>query len=180
MIGWLRKLFPSDGTANGNNGNNGSSGNNGNPAGRRTPAAPVTARRADSGEPFVINLYDDRAVVHRPDGQREEVSWDALERVIVRVSDRAPWAGTAWLILVGDGDSKQGCVVPLDAANHDALLRHLRAMPAFSEQKLDNALRDAEAGRSRTDAVLWKRSDAARVEAARTEAGDHHDPAANP
>ncbi|WP_342052176.1 MULTISPECIES: hypothetical protein [unclassified Cupriavidus] len=173
MIGWLRKLFPSDGAAaNGNNGNTA------NHAARRAAAA--TARRADSGEPFVINLYDDRAVVHRPDGQREEVSWDALERVIVRVSDRAPWAGTAWLILVGDGDSKQGCVVPLDAANHDALLRHLRDMPGFNEQKLDNALRDAEAGRSRSDAILWKRSDAARVEAERTEAGDHHDPAAHP
>ncbi|PWK38476.1 hypothetical protein [Cupriavidus plantarum] len=183
MIGWLRKLFPSDGADSRNVGSPASHGNR-----RASASAAPSTRRADAGEPFVINLYDDRAVVHRPDGQREEVSWDALERVIVRVSDRAPWAGTAWLILVGDGDSKQGCVVPLDAANHDALLTHLRAMPGFNEQKLDNALRDAEAGRARSDAILWKRSDAERAEAERAEAeraparqaGDHHDPAANP
>ncbi|WP_423194856.1 MULTISPECIES: hypothetical protein [unclassified Cupriavidus] len=149
MIGWLRKLFPSaqpGGQAHDH-------------AGDR---APVTARRASTGDPFVINLYDDRAVVHRPDGQREEIAWDALERVVVRVSDRAPWAGTAWLILAGDTGSKQGCVVPLDAANHDALVAHLRTLPGFNQQKLDNALRDAAAGRSRTDANLWKRGDASR------------------
>lgn len=149
MIGWLRKLFPSaqpGGQAHDH-------------AGDR---APVTARRASTGDPFVINLYDDRAVVHRPDGQREEIAWDALERVVVRVSDRAPWAGTAWLILAGDTGSKQGCVVPLDAANHDALVAHLRTLPGFNQQKLVNALRDAAAGRSRTDANLWKRGDASR------------------
>src|SRR5262249_27066042 len=71
MISWLRKLMPfGGGTA------------------RTAPAA----QRPESGDPFVINLYDDRAVVHRPDGLREEITWDVLERVIVRVSNRAPWA----------------------------------------------------------------------------------------
>jgi len=117
-------------------------------------------RAVDPNEPFVVNLYDDRVVVHRPDGQREELAWDALEKVVVRVSDRAPWAGRAWLILAGDAASHQGCVVPMNAANSDALVRRLQALPGFHQQKLDNALRDAAASKSRTDANLWKRSEA--------------------
>ncbi|WP_019447041.1 hypothetical protein [Cupriavidus sp. BIS7] len=119
-----------------------------------------STRAVDPNEPFVINLYDDRVVVHRPDGQREELAWDALEKVVVRVSDRAPWAGRAWLILAGDAASHQGCVVPMNAANSDALVRRLQALPGFHQQKLDNALRDAAASKSRTDANLWKRSEA--------------------
>lgn len=141
---------------------------------------PAAARQVVPGEPFVINLYDDRLVVHRPDGQREELAWDALERVIVRVSDRAPWAGPAWLILAGDAESKQGCVAPMDAANSDALVAHLQTLPGFHQQKLDNALRDAAAGKSRTDAVLWKRIAADKADTAQPgeEAPDdkHRDP----
>ncbi|WP_427312545.1 hypothetical protein [Cupriavidus sp. H39] len=142
MISWLRRILPGQAGA-------------GNQAG--------SARRPDPTEPFIINLYDDRVVVHRPDGQREEVAWDVLERVVVRVSDRAPWAGTAWMILIGEPGSGQGCVVPLDAANHAALLQQLRALPGFNDQKLDNALRDAAAGKSRSDAICWKRSADARA-----------------
>lgn len=138
MIGWLRKFLPFG-----------------------SPAGPAPARARAAREPFVINLYDDRLVVHRPDGQREELAWDALERVVVRVSDRAPWAGTAWLILAGAPQSSQGCVAPLDAHNHDALVERLQALPGFQQQKLDNALRDAAAGKSRSDAILWKRGAAA-------------------
>ena len=141
---------------------------------------PAAARQVVPGEPFVINLYDDRLVVHRPDGQREELAWDALERVIVRVSDRAPWTGAAWLILAGDAESKQGCVAPMDAANSDALMAHLQTLPGFHQQKLDNALRDAAAGKSRTDAVLWKRIAADKADTAQPgeEAPDdkHRDP----
>lgn len=137
MINWLRKILP---------------------AGERTPAS--RARSVDPAQPFVINLYDDRLVVHRPDGQREELEWDVIERVVVRVSNREPWAGKAWLILVGDPDADgapRGCVVPLDAANHAALVERLQAFPGFNQQKLDNALSDAAAGKHRTDANCWKR-----------------------
>lgn len=135
MIGWLRRLLPGQGN---------------------TRAAAAHPR--DPSEPFIINLYDDRVVVHRPDGQREELAWDTLERVVVRVSNREPWAGSAWLILVGAPHSGQGCVVPADAANYAELLEHLRALPGFNQQKLDNAMRDAAAGKSRTDAICWKRA----------------------
>ncbi|KWR87326.1 hypothetical protein [Cupriavidus sp. IDO] len=134
MIRWLRRILPG-GSQSGN----------------------APARRHDPSEPFVVNLYDDRVVVHRPDGQREELEWDVLKRVVVRVSDRAPWTGTAWLILAGAADSAKGCVVPLNAANHAALLERLQALPDFNQQKLDNALRDAAAGKSRSDAICWKR-----------------------
>ncbi|EYS86626.1 hypothetical protein CF68_05245 [Cupriavidus sp. SK-4] len=154
MIGWLRRIFPGQARSGSNAGSN---------------------RRPDPSEPFIINLYDDRVVVHRPDGQREEVAWDALERVVVRVSDRAPWAGTAWLILIGTPDSGQGCVVPLDAANHVALLEQLRALPGFNHQKLENALRDAAAGKSRSDAICWKRDAAAQTEADAGHAGGSDD-----
>ncbi|MDQ0143714.1 hypothetical protein [Cupriavidus necator] len=136
MISWLRKILP------GQTGTGGQAG---------------SARRPDPTEPFIVNLYDDRVVVHRPDGQREEIAWRVLERVVVRVSDRAPWAGTPWLILIGEPGSGQGCVVPFDAANHAALLEQLRALPGFNQQKLDNALRDAAARKSRSDAICWKR-----------------------
>ena len=33
-------------------------------------------------------------------------------------------------------------------------------LPGFHQQKLDNAMRDATSGKSRTDANLWKRSEA--------------------
>ncbi|WP_454720044.1 MULTISPECIES: hypothetical protein [Cupriavidus] len=137
MIGWLRKVLPGGGRAD-------------------TPPA----RHYDPSQPFVINLYDDRVVVHRPDGQREEVEWNALERVVVRVSNREPWAGSAWLILIGDpaaDGAQQGCVVPMTAVNHAELVARLQALPGFSQPKLDNALRDAAAGKHRTDANLWKR-----------------------
>jgi hypothetical protein len=137
MIGWLRRIFPGQ---------------------RGTGTRTGSARRPDPSDPFIINLYEDRVVVHRPDGQREELAWQVLERVVVRVSDRAPWAGTAWLILIGAADSGQGCVVPLNAANHAALVERLQALPGFNVHKLDNALRDAAAGKSRSDAICWKRS----------------------
>ncbi|MGN5478819.1 hypothetical protein ACTMU2_22985 [Cupriavidus basilensis] len=111
MIGWLRRLFP------------------------RNAGAPHNApmkRHVDPAEPFVINLYDDRVVVHRPDGQREEVMWDTLERVVVRVSNAAPWAGKAWLILVGAPDSGQGCVTPMDAANYGELLARVQSPAGFN------------------------------------------------
>lgn len=158
MIGWLRRIFPGQARAGGNAGSN--TGN---------------TRRPDPSEPFIINLYDDRVVVHRPDGQREEVAWDSLDRVVVRVSDRAPWAGTAWLILIGAPDSGQGCVVPLDAANHAALVERLRALPGFNDQKLENALRDAAAGMSRSDAICWKRGAAGQPEADAGKAGGSDD-----
>jgi len=48
-------------------------------------------------------------------------------------------------------------VVPMDAANGAELVVRLQALPGFSQQKLDNALRDAAAGKSRSDAICWKR-----------------------
>ncbi|MGO4332673.1 hypothetical protein AB4Z48_39155 [Cupriavidus sp. 2TAF22] len=157
MIGWLRKVLPAGGRAN----------------------APRTHHH-DPAQPFVINLYDDRVVVHRPDGQREEIEWDVLERVVVRVSNREPWAGPAWLILVGDraaDGAQRGCVVPLNAVNQGALVERLQALPGFSQQKLDNALRDAAAGKHRTDANLWKRGAQPEPGAGdASDAGDAHEP----
>lgn len=163
MIGWLRKIFPGAGSASAD-----------------------TKAREHTG-PFIVNLFDDdNVVVHRPDGQREELALDRLDRVVVRVSNREPWAGPAWLILAGivdDEGHQQGCVVPLDAMNHEALLARLQALPGFSQQKLDNALRDARMGKSRSDAILWKRG-AAVTDDARPPANDagadtarpaHHD-----
>jgi len=138
MMSWLRKLLS---------------------GGRPAAAAP----KAVPDQPFVINLFDDRAVVHRPDGQREEVAWDMLERVVVRVSDRAPWRGMLWLILVGAPASGQGCVVPGSAVNYASLLARLQALPGFDQQKLDKALRDAQAGKARSDAICWKRGSASDV-----------------
>ncbi|KDP85903.1 hypothetical protein CF70_011070 [Cupriavidus sp. SK-3] len=165
MIGWLRKVLPVGNRA-------------------ETSRAPSY----DPAQPFVVNLYDDRVVVHRPDGQREELEWDAIERVVVRVSNREPWAGPAWLILVGDpaaDGTPRGCVVPLNAVNHAALVERLQAFPGFSQQKLDNALRDAAAGKHRTDANCWKRG-AQAVEASSDNvgnagnAGNDSHPAAQP
>ncbi|RZT43104.1 hypothetical protein [Cupriavidus agavae] len=136
--------------------------------------------QVDPNQPFVVNLYDDRLVVHRPDGQREELAWDALERVVIRVSDREPWAGKPWLILAGDAESQQGCVVPMAAANFDALLQRLQQLPGFHQQKLDNAMRDAGAGKTRTDANLWKRGEAAPAAAAPAQEAPSHDTAGQP
>jgi hypothetical protein len=155
MIGWLRRLFP---------GNTGTTHN------------PPVKRRIDPNEPFVINLYEDRVVVHRPDGQREEVTWDVLERVVVRVSNASPWSGKLWLILAGAPDSGQGCVAPMDAANATALLERLQALPGFNQQKLDNALRDAEAGKSRSDAICWKRGAAEQAPDLNTDGSAGNDP----
>lgn len=137
MVSWLRKLF---GGADGN--------------------ATASRTQAEPEQPFIVNLFDDRLVVHRPDGQREELEWQALERVVARVSRRAPWTGKAWLILVGEERAdgrQQGCVTPLDAVNHEALLARLRALPGFDQAMLDNALRDARNGRTREDVVCWQR-----------------------
>ncbi|MCD9122867.1 hypothetical protein [Cupriavidus sp. UGS-1] len=141
MVSWLRKLF-------------GSADNN----------ATASRTQTEPEQPFIVNLFDDRVVVHRPDGQREELEWRALERVVARVSRRAPWTGRAWLILVGEerpDGRQQGCVTPLDAVNHEALLSRLRALPGFDQALLDNALRDARNGRTREDVVCWQRGDAA-------------------
>ena len=85
MTGWLRKIL-------------------GGGADARADAAPT----AVAAEPFIVNLFDDRVVVHRPDGQREEVEWQRLSRVVVRATNRGPWAGKAWLILIGDEGDEVG------------------------------------------------------------------------
>ena len=160
MVSWLRKLF---GGADGN----------------------TTASRAqvEPDQPFIVNLFDDRLVVHRPDGQREELEWQALERVVARVSRRAPWTGKAWLILVGEerpDGRQQGCVAPLDAVNHEALLARLRALPGFDQAMLDNAMRDARNGRTREDVVCWQRGEAEASDAGRADAGGANDEPAQP
>lgn len=160
MVSWLRKLF---GGADGN--------------------TTASQAHAEPEQPFIVNLFDDRLVVHRPDGQREELEWQALERVVARVSRRAPWTGKAWLILVGEerpDGRQQGCVTPLDAVNHEALLARLRALPGFDQAMLDNALRDARNGRTREDAVCWQRGDAGTAEAAGADAGGANDEPAQP
>ncbi|CAG9174679.1 hypothetical protein CURE108131_21560 [Cupriavidus respiraculi] len=158
MIGWLRKIFPGAGAASAGN------------------------KVTEPTGPFIVNLIDDSVVVHRPDGQREEVALDQLDRLVVRVSNREPWAGPAWLILAGIVDEQghqQGCVVPLDAMNHEALLARLQALPGFNQQKLDNALRDARQGKSRSDAILWKRGVPAEDTAADAAGADTAKPAAH-
>lgn len=155
MISWIRKMF---------------GGNDGGDTTQR--AAARNARETETQrEPFVVNLYDDRLVVHRPDGHREEVEWTQLDRVVVRVTNSGPWAGT-WLILPGvvEGDGKPyGCVIPAEAVNYGEVLAHLQAMPGFDQQKYENAMRDARAGKSRSDAICWKRG------AAPAAGSDKHD-----
>lgn len=160
MVSWLRKLF---GGADGN--------------------TTVSSTQSEPEQPFIVNLFDDRAVVHRPDGQREELEWQALERVVARVSRRAPWTGKAWLILVGEerpDGRQQGCVTPLDAVNHEALLARLRALPGFNQAMLDNAMRDARNDRTREDAVCWQRGEAEASDAGRADAGGANDDPAQP
>lgn len=166
MVSWLKKLF---------------GGADDNATAARTQAEPE--------QPFIVNLFDDRLVVHRPDGQREELEWQALERVVVRVSRRAPWTGKAWLILVGEerpDGRQQGCVTPVDAVNHEALLARLRALPGFDQAMLDNALRDARNGRTRDDALCWQRGEgedagpANAADAGRADAGGANDEPAQP
>ena len=48
-------------------------------------------------------------------------------------------------------------MVPAAAVNYGALLARLQALPGFDQHKLDNARRDADAGKSRSDAICWKR-----------------------
>lgn len=137
MTGWLRRLL-------------------GGEPGTRGNAAPA----AEAAQPFIINLFDDRVVVHRPDGQREEVEWQRLSRVVVRATSRGPWAGKAWLILIGDDGAdgrQQGCVAPLDAMNHEALVERLAALPGFDRAPLDRAARAARTGKDRDDALCWQR-----------------------
>ncbi|MBY4898911.1 hypothetical protein [Cupriavidus sp. AU9028] len=134
MSGWIRKLF-----------------------GRAQEATDAQA----PAQPFIVNLFDDCVVVHRPDGQREEVQWQHLASVVVRVSARAPWTGRAWLILPGDVGAdgrQQGCVAPFDAMNFDTLLTRLQALPGFDRAALDQALDDARAGKTRADTVCWDRA----------------------
>lgn len=122
--------------------------------------SPGTGEQAPP-QPFIVNVFDDCVVVHRPDGQREEVQWERLTSVVVRVSSRAPWTGRPWLILPGDvghDGRQQGCVTPFDAMNFDTLLARLQALPGFDQAALDQALRDARAGNSRPDAVCWERT----------------------
>lgn len=160
MVSWLRKLF---GGADGN--------------------TTVSSTQSEPEQPFIVNLFDDRVVVHRPDGQREELEWQALERVVARVSRRAPWTGKAWLILVGEerpDGRQQGCVTPLDAVNHEALLARLRALPGFNQAMLANAMRDARNGRTREDAVCWQRGEAEASDAGRADAGGANDDPAQP
>lgn len=142
MTGWLRRLF----------------GN-----GEARDEAATGDGKVPAAEPFIVNLFDDRVVVHRPDGQREELEWQALSQVVVRASSRAPWSGKAWAILIGDGAADgrpRGCVAPLDAINHEALVARLTALPGFDHAALEHAMRDARNGRARADAVCWQRSDA--------------------
>lgn len=137
MTGWLRRLL-------------------GGGADTRADAAPA----AEPAQPFIVNLFDDRVVVHRPDGAREEVEWQRLSRVVVRVTNRGPWAGKAWLILIGDEGAdgrQQGCVAPLDAMNHEALVERLAALPGFERAPLDRASRAARTGGHRDDALCWQR-----------------------
>jgi hypothetical protein len=100
---------------------------------------------------FVVRLSDTDVVCARPDGTRERVTWDELQRVeIVNTSDGPMRPDTFWL-LVGD---EGGCAIPWGATGEPELIERLQQLPGFSNEAVIGAATDTGDARR----TCWVRS----------------------
>ena len=109
-----------------------------------------SARRLVPESLFVVRLGDDDVVCERPDGTRERVTWDDLQRVeIVNTSDGPMRPDTFWL-LIGDAG---GCAIPWGATGERQLLDRLQKLPGFLNAAVISAATDAGDARR----TCWER-----------------------
>ena len=104
--------------------------------GRGGPATPAL----DPEGRFVVRVDVAGVVCERPDGTREGVTWDDLERVeIVSTSEGPRFPDTFWLLVGKVG----GCAIPWGATGEADLLERLQQLPGFDNSAVIGAASEA-------------------------------------
>jgi hypothetical protein len=85
-----------------------------------------------------VVAIDERGVTcRRPDGKKEEVTWDELTSVEIVTTDGGPFVEDVFWVLHG---ADRGCVVPQEAEGCKELLERLQKLPGFNNQAVINAM----------------------------------------
>lgn len=112
-------------------------------SGRGSPALDPEGR-------FVVRVDAAEVVCERPDGTRERVNWDDLERVeIVSTSEGPRFPDTFWLLVGKVG----GCAIPWGATGEAQLLERLQQLPGFDNTAVIGAASDSTDARR----TCWER-----------------------
>ncbi|MGH7586863.1 MAG: hypothetical protein ACREMH_11490 [Gemmatimonadales bacterium] len=99
---------------------------------------------------FVVRVDAAEVICERPDGTRERVTWDDLERVeIVSTSEGPRFPDTFWLLVGKVG----GCAIPWGATGEAELLGRLQRLPGFDNTAVIGAASDATDARR----TCWQR-----------------------
>ena len=95
--------------------------------------AALHARRAR-----ILAAFDDAHVWTSERGRlREWISWADLRRVLVITTSNGPFTCDVFLVFEGDDG---GCVVPLEAEGHDAIVERTLKLPGFDHAAFAQAM----------------------------------------
>lgn len=96
-------------------------------------------------------VFDDNEIMRTMiDGRTETVRWDALEEVFILTSDRGPFVGDVFWILIGKSG---GCAIPADAEGVTELIERLQELPGFDNEAVVYAMGSV----SEAKFACWKR-----------------------
>jgi hypothetical protein len=100
---------------------------------------------------FIVQVGDADVVCDRPDGKREHVTWDELERVEIVSTSEGPFVPDTFWLLVG---TTGGCAIPWGATGERELLARLQDLPGFDNGAVIDAASDVTDNRR----TCWERS----------------------
>src|SRR5262245_18698281 len=102
----------------------------------------------------VVQLTETEVSCTHPNGTRESVAWDDLQKVEIVTTDQGPFHPDVFWVLHG---SKTGCVVPQGVTGEAEFLDRMHRLPGFSNSAMIEAMTSCENRRF----LCWEKAMAA-------------------
>lgn len=104
----------------------------------------------------VVVTADDAAITAAyPDGRRESIAWNDVQRIAIETNDSGPWGADLWWLFEG---TSQRCAYPQGATgDQETLVTLSQRFPGFR----DDVVIEAMGCTANARFVCWERSRAA-------------------
>lgn len=73
-------------------------------------------------------VTEDGIACEHPKRAREFIRWADVKEITIRTTSDGPWLPDVWVLFIGERD---GCSVPTEAANFDAVFESLKRFHGF-------------------------------------------------
>jgi hypothetical protein len=104
---------------------------------------------------WVLSIDDAGVVMTPPQGERQSIKWNAINRVAIETNDSGPWGADVWWLLEG---SSGVVAYPQGATGDPEMLPEFhKRLPGFH----DRAVIEAMGCTSNARFVCWERADVA-------------------